>query len=159
MDAILYIEPGHLLGLNITLAKKHIFKLQHILPYLNLFRRLIDRKCKLDFHVIIPFDKRNTYKISKRHFNDKHKVVKFDNKWTKLKSAQELASVYLMNRSGNLTIEEANKTYQYDAEGTIDEELSGCMTRKRARGLRNLEPDEDDEEVENELDPDICEVF
>ena len=158
VDALFYFEQGHLCGLNITLAKKHIFKLHHILPYLKLYC-LNDGKCKFDFHVIIPYDKRNTYKISRRHFNDKHKVAKFDNNWTSLKSAQELASVYLMDRSGRLTMEEANEIYQYGNEGTIQEELSGCMTRKRAREERNLEPDEDEEEVENELDPDICEVF
>jgi hypothetical protein len=160
VDVMLYVQPGQLRAANITLAKKHIFRMDYILPYLQLFCDANNR-CSLTFDVIIPLEKRTYYQITKRHFTYKHKLLKYDDKWTPRAETSSLASVFLMNRSQTKISSTEMLLYHYppESENTVQDEVSDRVLRKRARIDSSLEQEEDEEELEIADDPDECDCY
>ena len=157
-DIMLYECPGHLHIANMTIAKIHLFNMKLILPFLSLFKDS-NGKCVLEFDIIIPFNKSLYFKISKKHFQLKHTICKYDVKWKASSTASSLCKVLLM--LPNETVINDN-FYEYPAENE-NFEKHGMLLRKRKvasndNGVEDAE-EEDAEEVEDATDTGAYEIY
>jgi hypothetical protein len=158
-DVMLYLGPGQLRVAKITIAETHIFRMQHILPYLQVFADTSSRCCELIFDVIIPYGNIDYYKISRTNFNFKHNLLPYDKKWVPDATARDLATVYWVDRSERPA--EVSLEYKYPAEVTFVDCLQcreSLRKRRKIEDISSLEPGEDEEELEGVDNPDYnCE--
>ena len=147
-DVMLYESKGHVRVANVTMAKVHLFKLEHIIPFASRFKDE-NNKCQIVMDVIIPLENRKKYHVSSCNFIDKSKLSKYDNKWYTGAAPSTLCNVYLVSRNGDVP-QNAPEQFQFpvtDTTCSIPDPFS-MVLRKRTRFEDEWEDVQDDSVVD-----------
>jgi len=136
-DIMLYVKEGHIIIANVTGAKQHLFNMELILPYVEIFKR--DKVCIVDMEILIPASNNEKYKITVAHLQNKRSLWKYDDRWKpNQETLLDCCKVRLYSPDSFHT---ANR-HSNDFVALAGFEPHGMITRKRARDLEVLEEEE-----------------
>ena len=98
-DLLFYKSKGQVEAVQITRAKKHVYKLKFLEPFVNAMKN-VDGKCSVLFKVVIPVENQMIFCITVNHFKSKVCLEKFDHRWSVANWSQ--AAVVWVFKDGNV---------------------------------------------------------
>jgi hypothetical protein len=131
-DIMLFEQQGVLRIANITLAKLHLFNMSLIAPYLEKFK-LPNGRCTLHFDILIPLENINSYKVSTKHFQWKHAITRYDDKWKAGAPVNSLCQVFLVDRNSKTGGPALSNRYTFPVEDVSIPTNFHMVLRKRPR--------------------------
>ncbi len=148
-DILYYKSKGDMEAVQITRAKKHVYKLKYLAPFVDAVKNG-DGKCSVLFIVVIPKENANSFGFTVKHFKNLCALSKYDDKWISTADLNDFALLTMFSKG----IFSESKLTDMLLSLNVDENSGSSSSDISANKKRKIYSPVDDEEEEEEEEDD-----